>query len=41
MGTLITLPAALTILLCHETPHWLVKMGMTDSARYETTGLAP
>ena len=34
MGTLITLPAAFVILLCQETPHWLVKRGMTDEAKY-------
>ena len=39
LGTLITLPAAFAILLCQETPHWLVKRGMNDGARYATIGL--
>ena len=39
LGTLITIPAAFAILLCQETPHWLVKRGMTDEARYVRIGL--
>ena len=33
VGSLVTLPAALLILLFHETPHWLVKKGKLDNAR--------
>ena len=32
----ICLPAAFVILLCEETPHWLVKKGRIDEARYVT-----
>ena len=34
LSLVVTLPAAFAILLCEETPHWLVKKGMIDEARY-------
>ena len=34
LGLVVTLPAAFAILLCEETPHWLVKNGRIDDARY-------
>ena len=34
LGLVVTLPAAFAILLCEETPHWLVKNGRIDEARY-------
>ena len=34
LGLVVTLPAAFAILLCKETPHWLVKNGRIDEARY-------
>ena len=40
LGSLITLPAAFLILLCNETPHWLVKNSMLDNARYEVNFLS-
>ena len=39
LGSLVTLPAALIILLLHETPHWLVKKGRHDNARYITLNI--
>ena len=35
LGSLITLPAGFLMLLLHETPHWLVKSGRIEDARYE------
>ena len=34
LGSFLTLPGAILILLLHETPHWLVKKGKLDDARY-------
>ena len=34
LGTVITLPASIAVLLCKETPHWLVKKDMLHEARY-------
>ena len=34
LGSLVTLPAAFILLLFHETPHWLVRKGKLDKARY-------
>ena len=33
LGLLVALPAAFAILLCEETPHWLVKKGNMEEAR--------
>ena len=33
LGSVVTIPAALIILLIHETPHWLVKKGLLDKAK--------
>ena len=35
LGSFITLPGAILILLVHETPHWLVKQCKLDEARYK------
>ena len=34
VGLGVALPAAFAILLCRETPHWLVKKGRIDEARF-------
>ena len=34
LALVVCLPAAFAILLCEETPHWLVKKGRIDEARY-------
>ena len=34
LGLAVILPAAFAILLCEETPHWLVNKGRIDEARY-------
>ena len=34
LGSIVTLPSALILLLLHETPHWLVGKGKLDEARY-------
>ena len=37
LSLVVCLPAAFAILLCKETPHWLVKMGRINEARYVIT----
>ena len=34
LGSLLTLPAAFTLFLIPETPHWLVRKSKLDKARY-------
>ena len=34
VSLVVILPSAFAILLCEETPHWLVKKGRIDQARY-------
>ena len=36
LSLVVCLPAAFVILLCKETPHWLVKKGRIEEARYVT-----
>ena len=34
LGSLVTLPSALFLFFFHETPHWLIRKGNLDKARY-------
>ena len=36
LSLVVCLPATFAILLCEETPHWLVKKGRINDARYVT-----
>ena len=36
LSLVVCLPAAFAILLCEETPHWLVKRGRINEAKYAT-----
>ena len=36
LSQVVCLPATFAILLCEETPHWLVKKGRIDEAEYVT-----
>ena len=36
LSQVVCLPATFAILLCEETPHWLVKKGRLDEAEYVT-----